>query len=81
MTYLPAGTYYYLFGSKMEDRIVVPSAGASVQVAYWSGLEYVDDPASPMSAPGTIYTRQVRMRIIADAAFSIDLEESLSVTN
>lgn len=81
MVYLDAGTYYYLFGSKMEDRVIIPSPGVSVQVSYWSGSEYVDDTSSPMTAPGTVYTRQLRMRLISDGKFSFDNQEAQSVTD
>lgn len=81
MTYLEAGKYYYVFGMEQQDRIIVPTPGTSVEVAYWSGTEYVNDPASPMTAPGTVYTRQVRVRFIADGPFGIDLEESVNVAD
>lgn len=81
MTYLEAGTYYYLFGMEHLDRIVIPTPGTSVEVAYWSGTEYVNDPVSPMTLPGTVYTRQLRLRLTADGPFGVDLEESVNVTD
>lgn len=81
MTILEAGTYYYMFGSEMQDRIVVPSGGTSVQVAYWSGTDYVADSSYPMTEPGTIYTRQVKLHLISDGTFHFDDQEALNVAD
>ena len=50
------------FGKNQEFRFIVPSAGASIAVSYWNGVDYTPDEASPITAPRNIYTKGCRIK-------------------
>ncbi|WMX18829.1 hypothetical protein [Escherichia phage vB_EcoP_PAS7] len=81
MTRYGAGAHTFRFGSGARDRIVVPDAGTTVTVEYWSGTEWVMDVDSPIDSPATLYTRLVRVRLTADGGFSFDVVEAIDESN
>lgn len=81
MTVLQAGVYYYNAGSQMQDRSVVPAEGTSVEVHYWSGSDYVADTDSPITTPGTVYCRNIKLRLTSTGTFWFDDKELQSVTD
>lgn len=79
MAYYQAGTYTFQSGKAAADRTIVPSGGTSVAVSSWSGTDYVVDTDSPVTAPGTIYMRSNRVRLVSTGAFFFDDEDLLRV--
>lgn len=66
----------FVFGVGKTERALIPDAGASVAVEYWSGAEWVTDSASPVIDPSKIYTLGVNVRLTpTSGGFYIDEEE------
>ena len=57
----------------VETRNVIPDAGTSVIVEYYTGTQWVTDPSSPISAPNIINCRGISVRLTPDSGgFFID---------
>lgn len=68
----------FAFGSLVESRSVIPDSGTSLAVEFWSGTEWVADSASPTTAPTTIFTRNMRVRLTPSVGgFFVDESDSL----
>ncbi len=66
----------FVFGVGKTERALIPDAGASVAVEYWSGDQWVADSSSPVTSPAKIYTRGVNVRLTpTSGGFYIDEEE------
>lgn len=75
------GMQTFSFGDSSRDRILVPSTGGSVTVEFWNGEGWVIDSDSPMTSPGTIYTRNVRLRLESATAYTFDDRDALHESN
>lgn len=66
----------FIFGSGYDYRSIVPDAGASLDVKFWSGAQWVADPKSPITSPSLIFARNNNVRITpAGGGFTIDEEQ------
>ena len=67
-----AQTHFNSLG-RVETRNIIPDAGTSVTVEYYSGDEWVPDSGSPITGPDAISCRGLAVRLTPDVGgFFID---------
>lgn len=55
--------YTKSYGNWFDNISVIPDAGATVKVEFSTGGTWVEDSASPISEPGTIFVRCSTVRL------------------
>ena len=48
---------------------IIPEAGVTFDVSYWSGTEWIADDKSPMSSPQRIAVQSTRTQIVPTGGF------------
>ena len=56
----------FYFNKLQEYRSIIPDNGTSVTIEFWSGIEWVEDPLSPITSPDAIRCSGVGIRLTPD---------------
>lgn len=63
----------FSFGSNADYSAIIPDSGASVQIEFWNGDQYIESSGSPVTTDDLIFTRNMRVRLTpAGGGFFID---------
>lgn len=54
--------YTQSYGNFYDNISVIPDAGASVKVEFFTGVAWVEDAQSPMTTSGTVFARGNQLR-------------------
>lgn len=52
-----------VFGDDTERVNVIPESGASYNISYWTGAEWVIDDKSPLTVPASFLVQTTRVKI------------------